>query len=130
MGDRLATIDTGQKLGAVPLMGKLDPKVTQSGLCRGPCPLWGSWIPRKHNLACAEARALYGEAGSQGNTIWPGPRPYVTFVPSDILIHPAVWTTDMGRKLNKWPHTYTARFTLGCCCAYRFCSLKFFVSHL
>ena len=30
----------------VSLMGKLDPKETQSGLCRGPCPLWGSWIPR------------------------------------------------------------------------------------
>jgi len=33
MGDRLATIDTGRKLGAVPLMGeKVDPHVTQCGM--------------------------------------------------------------------------------------------------
>ena len=30
-----------------------------------------------------------GEAGSQSNTVWPGPRP--TFVPSGVLIHPTVW---------------------------------------
>jgi len=30
-----------------------------------------------------------GGAGSQFNTMWPGPRP--TAVPSGILIHPAVW---------------------------------------
>jgi len=35
MGDRLATIDTGRKLGAV--------------------PLWGSWVPILHNMAWAEA---------------------------------------------------------------------------
>jgi len=29
-----------------------------------------------------------GEAGSPCNTMWPGLRP--TFVPSDILIHPAI----------------------------------------
>ena len=28
-------------------------------------------------------------AGSPSSTMWPGPRP--TFVPSGILIHPAVW---------------------------------------
>ena len=50
MGDRLATIDMGRKLG-------------------GLCP--------------------FGGAGSTFNTMWPGPRP--TFVPSGILIHPAVW---------------------------------------
>ena len=50
MGDRLATIDKGRKLG-------------------GLCP--------------------FGGAGSTFNTMWPGPRP--TFVPSGILIHPAVW---------------------------------------
>jgi len=31
-----------------------------------------------------------GGAGSPSNTVWPGPRP--TFVPSSILIHPAVWS--------------------------------------
>jgi len=36
MGDRLATIDMGQKSGAVPLFsGKLDPHVTQCVLGRG-----------------------------------------------------------------------------------------------
>ena len=52
-GDRLATIDMGQKLG-------------------GCAPLFGR-----------------GVAGSSCNTVWPKPRP--TFVPSGILIHPAVW---------------------------------------
>jgi len=32
MGDRLATIDTGRKLGAVPLWEELGPRVTQCGL--------------------------------------------------------------------------------------------------
>ena len=45
--------------------------------------------------SCAPFRG----AGSPCNTVWPGPRP--TFVPSGILIHPAVLaTTDMGRKLG------------------------------
>jgi len=39
MGDRLATIDMGRKLGAVPLLGL--------GV--------GGWIPIKHNVAWAEA---------------------------------------------------------------------------
>ena len=51
MGDRLATIDIGRKLGAVPLWEEMGPYLTPS------------------------------------------------FVPSDILIHPAA-TTDMGRKLG------------------------------
>jgi len=36
MGDRVATIDMGRKLGAVlPLLGELVPHVTQCGLGRG-----------------------------------------------------------------------------------------------
>jgi len=36
MGDRLATIDMGRELGAVPLLGgELGPHVTQCGLGRG-----------------------------------------------------------------------------------------------
>ena len=35
MGDRLAAIDIGRKLGAVPLLGELGPQVTQCGLGRG-----------------------------------------------------------------------------------------------
>jgi len=37
MGDRLATIDMGQKWGAVPLLGG------------------GSWVPMQHSTAWAEA---------------------------------------------------------------------------
>ena len=55
MGNHLAKIDIGRKLGA----GRCAP----FSLGRG--------------------------AGSPFNTMWPGPRP--TFVPSGILIHPAVW---------------------------------------
>jgi len=32
MGDRMATIDMGRKLGVVPLLGELGPHVTQCGL--------------------------------------------------------------------------------------------------
>jgi len=35
MGDRLAIIYMGRKLGAVPLLGELDPHITQCGLGRG-----------------------------------------------------------------------------------------------
>ena len=35
MDDRLATIDMGQKLGVVPLLGELGPHLTQCGLGRG-----------------------------------------------------------------------------------------------
>jgi len=64
MGDRLATIDMGRKLGAVPRF------------------------------------FLGGGARSPYNTMWPEPRP--TFVPSGILIHPAVCmpTTDIDQKLR------------------------------
>jgi len=35
MGDRLATVDMGRKLGAVPLLGELGPHLTQCGLGQG-----------------------------------------------------------------------------------------------
>ena len=47
MGDRLATIDIGRKLGAVPLLrrGELDPHVTQCGPSRGlPSHQVASWF--------------------------------------------------------------------------------------
>ena len=50
---------------------------------------------------------LWGEARSPCNTMWPGPRP--TFVPSGILIHPAVWTIDMGRKWGALPPFWGGR---------------------
>jgi len=94
----LAAIDTGQKLGAVPLSGG------------------GSWVPIQHKVAWAKAyrhtkwhlnpsSRLYttvmgqklgrelspflGELGPPSNTMSPRPRP--TSVPSGILINPAVW---------------------------------------
>jgi len=39
---------------------------------------------------------LFGGAGSQSNTMWPGLRP--TSVPSGILIHPAVWPQQTWAK--------------------------------
>jgi len=56
MGDRLATIDMGQKLGTVPLLGELGPHVT----------------------------------------VWPGPSP--TFLPSGILVYPAIWPQQTWAK--------------------------------
>jgi len=46
-----------------------------------------------------------GEAGSACNTMWPGPRP--TFIPSGILIHPAVcpqqtWAENWRRGSAPW----------------------------
>jgi len=41
-------------------------------------------------------RGRGGGAGSLCNTMWPGPRP--TFIPSDILIHPAVWPQQTWAK--------------------------------
>jgi len=106
MGDRLATIDMGRKVGAVvPLSGG------------------GSWVPIYHSVAWAteaylrtkwhldpssrlatidmgikvgllcsffgELDFIEGDAGSPSNTMSSGPRP--TSLPSGILIHPAVW---------------------------------------
>ena len=92
MGDRLATIDMGQKLGTVPLLeGELGPHVTQCGLGRG-LPSYqvasGCIQPFSHNKhgQIIGAVPLGGGAGSASNTMLPGPRP--TLVPSDILIHP------------------------------------------
>ena len=95
MGDRLATVDMDQKLGAVPHCGGE----------LGPHP--------SNNVAWAEAflpsdiliyRAVWpqqtwaensglcpfggGGAESTSNTMWPGPKP--TSMPSFILIHLAV----------------------------------------
>jgi len=89
MGDRLATIDIGQKLG------------------KGLCPFWGtgwagspcntmwhwprptfvaSWLiqPFGHKLC-----HFFGGAGSPSSTMWPVPRP--TAILSGILIHPGIW---------------------------------------
>jgi len=101
MGDRLATIDMGRKLGAVPLFGgegagsssnTMSPKPTPISVPSGilihpavrPQQIWAeNWWG---GGLCPFWRK---GAGCQSNTMWPGPRP--TSVPSGILIHPAVW---------------------------------------
>jgi len=41
-----------------------------------------------------------GGDGSPSNTMWPGLRP--TFLPSDILIHPAVWPQQTWAEKWGW----------------------------
>ena len=43
--------------------------------------------------------APFGSSGSLSNTMWPETRP--TFVPSGILIHPALWPQRHGTKRRK-----------------------------
>jgi len=90
----------------VPLWGELGPHLTQCRLGRGlpptkwhldPCSrLATKDMGRKLGGCCASF--WRGGAGSPSNTMWPGPRP--TYVPSGILIHPAVWPHYMGRKMR------------------------------
>ena len=85
MGDRLATIDMGRKLGSCAPLGELGPHLTQCCLGRGLptiqpfgqawaenwglCP-FGEWVPNSPSNNVANAEAY--------------------LIPSDILIHPAV----------------------------------------
>jgi len=73
-------------------------------------PLWGE-LAKKWGVLCPLFRGTAG-TGSPSNTMSPGPRP--TSVPSDILIHPAVWpqqtwAENWGRVVPLWrelgPHT-------------------------
>jgi len=96
MGDRSATIDVSQKLGAVPLLGggAGSPRNTT---WPGPRPTFvpsGILIhlvvwPHRHGRNFGGGCAPWGGAGSSSNTMLPGPRP--TIVQSGILIHPAIW---------------------------------------
>jgi len=88
----------GPKIGGcAPYGGKLDPHVAQCGLGPG-LPLYqvASWSIQSfgHNRHGPKNWGLWspflGEgAGSTSNTILLGPRP--TSLPTDILIHPAIW---------------------------------------
>jgi len=116
MGDRLATIDMGQKLGevAVPLFGcvELGPHVTQ-------CRLSEAYVRTKWHLDPSSrlattdiGRKLEGcasffgtGAGYPSNTMSLGPRP--TSIPSGILILPAgwpqqIWAENWGRTVPLW----------------------------
>jgi len=49
-------------------------------------------IDRSLKLGVGAVPLFEGGAGSPCNTMWPGTRP--TFVPSGILVHPAVWSNE------------------------------------
>jgi len=98
MGDRLATIDMGQKLGGYCWEGGCWVSyLTQCSLGQGlPSYQVASWSlqPFGHNRRGPKCKsggcALFREKlGPPPNTMSPGPRP--TSVPSGILLHPAVW---------------------------------------
>jgi len=119
MGDRLATIDMGQKVGAavMPLSkAELGTHLTQcrQGWGLPPC----KWNPAASSrLATTDmGRKLGacpllggGKAGSPSNTKSPGTRCRPTFVPSGIIIHPSVWRQTAWT--NKRVHRKTT--TLG-----------------
>jgi len=95
---RLATIDMGRKLGAVPLLGEeLGPHVTQHRLQgRGlpPYQVTSQFIQlfghNGHGLKIGGCAPLGGGgARSPSNTMSPGLRH--TSVPSGILMHQALW---------------------------------------
>jgi len=104
----------------VPLWGKeLGHHLTQCHLGRGLPPYQvASWSiqPFGHNIWPKSVGLLYHlfweGVGSSSNTMSPGLR--ATSVPSDILIHPAVWPTDTDRKI-KWGLCPFWRMGLGPC---------------
>ena len=55
-----------------------------------------------------------GGAGSASNTVWPGPRP--TFVPSGILIHPAIWPQYTWAEIWERPFLGELGLYLTQCC--------------
>jgi len=128
MGDCLATIDMGRKLGGLcPFGGEgagspsntkwpgLRPTSLPSGILIHPAvwpqPTWA----KNWGLLCP---FLWGRgAGSPSNTMWPGRRP--TCTPSFILINPTVWTqytniTDRQDCTDRQWSDRANHFTNGC----------------
>jgi len=98
MGDYLATIDMGRKLGGCAPFGRgeLGPHVAQCGLGRDlPSYQVASWSiqPFGHNTHGPKIGGVHpfwgGGAGSPSNTMSLGLRP--TSTPSGILIYRAIW---------------------------------------
>ena len=89
MGDCLAAIDMGRKLGAGSPSNTMWPGLMPISLPSGILIQPAVW---PHQTWAEKWRAMPlwgGGAGSPSNTIWPGPRPIST--PCFILIHPTVW---------------------------------------
>ena len=93
MGNRLATIDMGQKLGTVPLLGELGPHVT---VWHGPSPTFlpsgilvypAVWPQQTWAKNWGRATFLGGWVPVEHSVVWVRH----IFIPSDILIHPAIW---------------------------------------
>jgi len=100
----------GRKQGAaVPLSRELGLRLVQCSLSRGLLPyqaVSSSIQPFGHNKHGSKIWGLRpsvreGGAGSPSNTKSPGPRP--SSIPSDILIHAAIWPQQMSRKLGAVP---------------------------
>jgi len=98
----MATIDMGEERGGgllCPFRVQLGQRLIQCGLCRGLLPYQvasSSIQPFGHNrhgpkIVWKRVRVPFflGIAGPPSNTKLPEPRP--TFIPSGILVHPAVW---------------------------------------
>ena len=92
----VATIDMGRKRGLLcPFPGEMGLRLTQCGMGRVVHTKWRlhpysrlATIDMKRKLGAVPL--LGGEAAATpSNTTSPGPR--FTYVPSGILIHPAVW---------------------------------------
>ena len=107
---RLATIDTGRKLGAVPpFWGELGPHLTQSpgprptsnpsGILIHPAigPQW-TWAENWGALP------LLGRSWVPSNTMWPGSRPTSMRMLSFILIHPTICPqyTNVTDRTGQW----------------------------
>jgi len=95
MGNRLAAIDMGRKLGSVPLFGGAGS--ARNTMWPGPRPTSMPSAILIHPAVWPQhiwaenwgALPLWGGgAGSPSNGMWPRPRP--TCMPSFILIHPTV----------------------------------------
>jgi len=105
MGNRLATIDMGRKLGAMPLWGGAGspsntvlhgPRSTSlpSGILIHPA-VWPQQARVENWGDCAPL-----DGGSPSNTMWPAPRP--TSIPSGIWSHPAVWPQQTWAENCGW----------------------------
>ena len=122
MGDRLATIDTGRKVGGMCrfLGEELGLHLTQSRVCRGLPPYQVNLKPlnrlattdmgRKLGRAVPLLLGVRVEARSPSNTVWPGPRP--TCIPSGILDHSTVWPqyTKVTDRTDNCPTAYGEPF--------------------
>jgi len=125
MGDRLATIDMGRKVGAaVPLsVGAGSPSNTVSP---GPRPasipsgilIHPTVLPQHMGRKLGDCAPSLGRGLGLHLTMWHGPRP--SSVPSGILIHPTVWPQytnvtdrqDKQRSSNRANHFTNGRISI------------------